>query len=212
MRIFVIVFTVFLFALSAFAETLSGKIVDVADGDTATLLTLNNKQIRIRLNCIDAPEKSQDFGQRSKRSLKELIAGKYVKVKKHDIDRYGRTIGTIYLNGADINLTQVKKGMAWVYDRYCSDPTYYRAERQAKSSHLGLWSQSNPIEPWNYRRGEKKQNTTQNYSENGNYQCGKKKYCSQMNSCDEVMFYFKECGLKSLDGNNDGKPCESICD
>jgi len=199
-----------LLSLSVFAENLTGKIVDVADGDTATLLTSNNNQIRIRLNCIDAPEKSQDFGQRSKKSLINLIAGEYVKVKKHDVDRYGRTIGTIYLNGADINLTQVKKGLAWVYDKYCSDRKYYNAEKQAKEDKIGLWSQPNPIEPWNYRRGERKQRNS-NFSGDGTFECGKKRYCSQMNSCEEVMFYFNECGLSRLDGNNDGEPCESIC-
>jgi len=210
MRIFIVTIIFCLLSLSVFAENLTGKIVDVADGDTATLLTSNNNQIRIRLNCIDAPEKSQDFGQRSKRSLIDLIAGEYVRIQKHDVDRYGRTIGTIYLNGTDINLTQVKKGLAWVYDRYCRDRTYYRAETLARESHMGLWSQPNPIEPWNYRRGERKHSTKSFYG-NGNFECGKKQYCSQMNSCEEVMFYFKKCGLSSLDGNSDGEPCESIC-
>jgi len=207
MRVFVIVFTVFFFAISGFAETLSGKIVDVADGDTATLLTSNNKQIRIRLNCIDAPEKSQDFGQRAKQSLISLIAGEYVEIKKHDVDRYGRTIGTIFLNGADINLIQVKKGLAWVYDRYCNDSDYYRAERQAKSSHLGLWSQPNPIEPWNYRRG--KRNSTNRINSNPN--CGDKRYCNQMDSCQEAIFYLTQCSVSTLDGDGDGDPCESLC-
>jgi len=211
MRIFVIVFTALLCAISGFTETLSGKIVKIADGDTVTLLTPNNEQIRIRLNCIDAPEKSQDFGQRSRQSLGNLLAGAYVKIKKHDVDKYGRVIGTIYLDGVDINLTQVKRGMAWVYDRYCSDPTYHEAEQEARSARLGLWSHPNPIEPWNYRRGKKEKNTNNNYLENSGYRCGEKKYCSQMSSCEEAMFYFTKCGLKKLDRDNDGKPCESIC-
>jgi len=196
-----------LLSLSVFAENITGKIVDVADGDTATLLTSNNNQIRIRLNCIDAPEKSQDFGQRSKRSLIDLIAGEYVRVQKHDVDRYGRTIGTIYLNGTDINLTQVKKGLAWVYDKYCRDKTYYSAEKRARGANIGLWSQPNPIEPWNYRRGKRSGSSNKNINPN----CGDKRYCSQMDSCQEAIFYLKQCGVTTLDGDNDGTPCEAIC-
>jgi len=210
MRIFLTIGIFCLLSLSVFAENITGKIVNVADGDTVTLLTANNKQIRIRLNCIDAPEKSQAFGKKSKESLINLVAGKYVTVQKHDVDRYGRVVGTIYLDNTDVNLLQVKNGLAWVYDRYCNDRTYYDAESRAREAKIGLWRQSNPIEPWNYRRGERKE-TTENFSGGGGFECGKKKYCSQMTSCEEVMFYFRECGLTRLDGNNDCEPCESIC-
>ena len=210
MRIFLTIVIFCLLSLPVFAENITGKIVNVADGDTVTLLTSNNKQIRIRLNCIDAPEKSQDFGQKSKKSLIDLIAGEYVTVQKHDVDRYGRIVGTIYLDNTDINLLQVKNGLAWVYDRYCNDRTYYDAESRAREAKIGLWRQSNPVEPWNYRRGERKE-PTKSFSGGGVFECGKKKYCSQMTSCEEVMFYFRECGLTRLDGNNDGEPCESIC-
>jgi len=121
-----------------------------------------------------------------------------------------KTVSPIEIQGTDINLTQVKKGLAWVYDRYCSDRTYYRAETLAREGHMGLWGQPNPIEPWNYRRGKRKQ-STKSFSGKSNFECGKKQYCSQMDSCEEVMFYFNECGLSKLDGNNDGEPCESIC-
>ena len=210
MRIFLTIGIFCLLSLSVFAENITGKIVNVADGDTVTLLTANNKQIRIRLNCIDAPEKSQAFGKKSKESLINLVAGKYVTVQKHNVDRYGRVVGTIYLDNTDINLSQVKNGLAWVYDRYCNDRTYYDAESRAREAKIGLWRQSNPVEPWNYRRGERKE-PTKSFSGGGVFECGKKKYCSQMTSCEEVMFYFRECGLTRLDGNNDGEPCESIC-
>jgi len=86
MRIFIISVIFCLLSLQGFAETLSGKIVDIADGDTATLLTANHQEIHIRLNCIDAPEKSQSYGQKSKKSLVGLIAGEYVRIEKHDVD------------------------------------------------------------------------------------------------------------------------------
>jgi len=208
MRIFLILAIFCLLSLPVFAENINGKIVNVADGDTVTLLTAHNKQIRIRLNCIDAPEKSQNFGQKSKRSLIDLIAGKYVTVQKHDVDRYGRVVGTIYLNGTDINLLQVKNGLAWVYDRYCNDRTYYVAESRAREAKIGLWRQPNPIEPWNYRRGKRSSSN----SINSNPNCGDKRYCNQMDSCQEAIFYLKQCGVPTLDGDGDGTPCESLCD
>jgi len=83
--------------------------VGITDGDTVVVLTKEKRQVKIRLNCIDAPEKSQDFGQRAKQSLSDMIFGKDVEVVVHDTDKYGRTVGTIYLNGVDINMEQVKK-------------------------------------------------------------------------------------------------------
>lgn len=74
------------------ADSLTGKVVKVTDGDTITIL-VENRQIKIRLNAIDAPERKQDFGQKSKDALAELVFEKEVRVVTHGEDRYGRTIG-----------------------------------------------------------------------------------------------------------------------
>jgi endonuclease YncB( thermonuclease family) len=104
----------FLNALPCSAEMLHGKVVGVADGDTLTLLSPDHIQTRIRLFGIDAPEKSQAFGQRSKASLSDLVFGRDVDVIVQTLDRYGRTVGRVSHKGNDINLEQVRQGMAWI--------------------------------------------------------------------------------------------------
>jgi micrococcal nuclease len=142
-----------LFTLSgpAAAELLYGKVVGVSDGDTITVLDSANMRHKIRLNQIDAPEKRQAFGQRSKQSLSDLVFGRNVQVDVATRDRYGREIGQVLVNGADANLEQVKRGMAWVYRQYAKDLAYFDAEEKAKRSGVGLWSKSNPVPPWEYR-------------------------------------------------------------
>lgn len=153
------------------AAELKGKIISIADGDTATLLVLENQskllkplekekvniktQYRIRLNDIDAPEKSQAFGNKSKQNLSKYIFGKDVTVIYDKKDQYGRILGTIYLNNKDINLKQVEDGFAWVYRQYSKKKKYLKAEKEARNLKKGLWADTNPIEPWNYRRKSK---------------------------------------------------------
>jgi endonuclease YncB( thermonuclease family) len=98
--------------LSAVADTLEGRIVSIADGDTVTILDAANKQTKIRLMGIDAPEKAQAFGTRSKQALSDLVFNKQVTVEFNKQDKYGRTIGKILVDGLDANLEQVKAGMA----------------------------------------------------------------------------------------------------
>ncbi len=133
---------------------LHGKVVGVADGDTLTLLSPDHIQTRIRLFGIDAPEKSQAFGQRSKASLSDLVFGRDVDVIVETLDRYGRTVGTVIHKGNDINLELVRQGMAWVYRKYSRDPKYLETEAEARTTHRGLWLDEDPTPPWVYRHGE----------------------------------------------------------
>lgn len=153
--------TLFLLALAfgfAHADTLKGYVVGVADGDTLTVLDANREQHKIRLSGIDAPEKAQAFGQRSKQSLATLAFNKNVTIEWAKRDRYGRIIGKILVDGGDINLEQVKTGMAWWYRDYAKEqPTidradYEQAEQQAKTRRLGLWIDRDPTPPWEWRR------------------------------------------------------------
>lgn len=128
---------------------LSGKAVSIHDGDTITILQ-NKQQIKVRLFGIDAPELKQPYGKKSKQFLANLIAGEVVEVDKNGKDRYKRTIGTIYLNGADINAQMVASGYAWAYRKFSKK--YTAQESKAKSQKLGLWRDKEPIPPWEWRR------------------------------------------------------------
>ena len=135
-----------------FSLELIGKVVKVSDGDTVTILTSDKTQHKIRLNDIDAPEKKQAFGNKSKDNLAKYIAGKTVTVQYQKKDKYKRVLGTIYYNNTDINLQQVKDGYAWVYKKYSNNQTYYKAEKLARDKRVGLWIDKNPLEPWEFRR------------------------------------------------------------
>ncbi len=105
-------------ALAANAETITGLVVGIADGDSITVLDADKVQHKIRLSGIDAPEKKQPFGNRSKESLSELAFDKTVNVETSKRDRYGRQIGKVLVDGRDVNLVQVERGMAWFYRQY----------------------------------------------------------------------------------------------
>jgi endonuclease YncB( thermonuclease family) len=142
----------------------SARIVGITDGDTVKALVAGNELLRIRLSWIDAPEKSQAFGQRSKQHFSELVFGREVELHTHGPDRYGRPLAVIMLDGVDINLEQVRSGMAWCYTRYLSQApadiqaSYRQAETEAWEQQRGLWSERNPIPPWEHRRAGKKAN------------------------------------------------------
>jgi endonuclease YncB( thermonuclease family) len=147
----------------ATSQTLTGRVVSIADGDTVTVLDADNVQHRIRLSGIDAPESHQAFGTRSKQNLSELVFGNDVTVNYDKTDQYGRLVGKIVFAGNDVNLMQVKEGMAWHYKEYEREQTpedrelYARAEEEARAQHLGLWQDSNPIEPSQFRREQREE-------------------------------------------------------
>ena len=127
----------------------SGKAVSIHDGDTITVLQ-GKRQIKVRLFGIDTPELKQPYGKKSKQFLANLIAGEAVEVEENGKDRYKRTIGTIYLNGADINAQMVASGYAWAYRKFSKK--YAPQESKAKKQGLGLWRDKEPIPPWEWRR------------------------------------------------------------
>lgn len=143
------------FPVIAHAETVQGTVVHIADGDTLTLLTSSNKQIKIRLAGIDSPEKSQPFGNKAKQALAALTFQKYVIVNVQTIDRYGRSVGRVYVQGLDVNAELVKHGYAWVYRKYTNDEDLYAFEAEAKLEKRGLWLSQKPIAPWNWRKGQR---------------------------------------------------------
>ena len=150
-----------LFAFACNAETITGNVVGVADGDTITVLDADKVQHKIRLAGIDAPEKKQEFGNRSKESLSDLVFDKTVNVETEKRDRYGREIGKVLVNGQDVNLVQVERGMAWFYRQYQREQSpndrrlYEAAEDAARADKRGLWRDADPMPPWEFRHNGK---------------------------------------------------------
>ncbi|MBX3646760.1 MAG: thermonuclease family protein [Rhodocyclaceae bacterium] len=140
-----------LFVIPALADSIAGRVVGVSDGDTLTLLS-GREQIKVRLTEIDAPEKAQPFGNRSKQSLSALCFNKSAKLDDQGKDRYGRTLARVHCDGIDANAEQVRRGMAWVYDRYVTDRSLYGLQDEARGARRGLWADPSPMPPWEWRK------------------------------------------------------------
>jgi endonuclease YncB( thermonuclease family) len=142
---------------AVWADVLEGRVVGVADGDTITLLDGNRHEHRIRLGGIDAPEKGQPYGERSKQHLSDLAFGKDAKADCYKVDRYGRDVCSVYVNGKDVGLAQLDAGLAWWYRKYAHEQLprdridYESAEDRAAADRAGLWQDKNPIPPWEWR-------------------------------------------------------------
>jgi endonuclease YncB( thermonuclease family) len=186
--------------ITAMAETLTGKVVGVHDGDTLTLLVAGNQPVKVRLAGIDAPELDQAYGQQAKQALSALAFGQEVKVDGSGPDKYGRTLGTVWVGTVNVNAELVKQGAAWVYRKYPHDPQLLVLEVQAQTTKQGLWAlqADQRCPPWDWRR---KVCATD---------CGSKRTCREMADCAEARRYLK-CGLTRLDGDGDGMPCEALC-
>lgn len=142
-------------ALLAAAIALGGHVVAVHDGDTITVLH-DHQQVKVRLVEIDAPELGQPFGKRSKQSLSDLCYNKPASIETRGQDKYGRTLARTTCDGQDANAEQVRRGMAWVYNRYAKpDSPLYHLQEEAKSSRRGLWADPSPIPPWEWRAKKK---------------------------------------------------------
>ncbi len=150
-----------LIGVSAWADTITGKVIAVTDGDTIRVLDAQNVQYKVRLAGIDAPESKQAYGVRSKKSLSDLVFGKTVTVEFSKYDRYGRVVGKILYEKVDMDLQQVEVGLAWHYKQYAKEQSttdrrlYAAAEDRARAAHLGLWLDPSPVPPWEWRRGAK---------------------------------------------------------
>jgi endonuclease YncB( thermonuclease family) len=149
------------FAGLATAQPLTGKVIGVKDGDTVVVLDAERRRHDIRLAGIDAPEKAQPFGQRSKEHLSDAVFGKPVVVEGGKVDKYGRRVAKIIVNGMDANLEQIRAGFAWHYKEYEREQSttdrklYADAESAARSARLGLWRDNAPTPPWEWRHGDK---------------------------------------------------------
>ena len=152
---------------AAHADTLTGRVVGVTDGDTITVLDADRQQHKIRLGGIDAPEKAQPFGQRSKENLSRLVFNKDVRVESEKRDKYRRIVGKVWVQPADCptcpmtldaGQAQLAAGMAWWYRKYAKEQSaedrgrYEFEEQEAKVRRVGLWGDADPVPPWEWRR------------------------------------------------------------
>ena len=140
---------------AATAEETGYQVIAIKDGDTIEILK-DGKPLRIRLYGIDAPEKNQDFGSRARQFTSDLVFGKLVDLEIKDTDRYGRTVGIIYLaDGRSLNEELVREGFAWHYKAYSKDPALAVLEEAARKAKRGLWAGPTPIAPWEFRKGRR---------------------------------------------------------
>ncbi len=205
-----------------------GRVVGITDGDTITVLDDQNQQHTIRLAEIDAPERGQPWGNRSRQALSALVFGKTISVQQTDTDRYDRIVARLFADGRDVNRAMVEQGHAWAYRQYLTDETLVAVEARARASRVGLWSMSDQqtVAPWEWRQGVRGESGEQPTAVRpqglfspalgspaavGQLSCSGKRFCRQMGSCAEAHFYLERCGVSSLDGNGDGEPCEQLC-
>jgi endonuclease YncB( thermonuclease family) len=147
----------FLLGNSLSALAFEGKVVGVSDGDTITVLDVQKEQHKIRLAGIDAPEKGQEFGNKAKEHLSDLVYGKTVNLPDAKIDKYGRTVSRVLVGNTDAGLAMIQAGMAWHYKKYEIEQSpadrirYSEAEVRARAAKIGLWSQAIPTRPEDFR-------------------------------------------------------------
>jgi endonuclease YncB( thermonuclease family) len=150
-----------LFSAEARSEEIHGRVVAVYDGDTLTLLTADKQQVKIRLAEIDTPESRQPWGQRAKQALSDLAYSRDIRVEVETIDRYGRTVGRVFVphSGGElyVNAELVRTGNAWCYRKYSKDPRIAAYEDEARAAGRGLWSlpEAQRTPPWQWRRARR---------------------------------------------------------
>lgn len=196
---------------AAQAEDFVSKVIAVLDGDTV-LIHHGGGMLKVRLADIDAPEKDQPFGAASQRSLADMVQGKQVRFVSQAIDGYGRMVAHLSVGGRAVNIEQIRRGMAWEYSHYHSNHELVALEAEARRAPRGLWAQSAPVPPWEWRKQHAHAQADATPRQPAHdASCGDKTRCAQMSSCDEARHYLQVCGLKYLDGDGDGTPCEYLC-
>jgi micrococcal nuclease len=169
-------------ALSAQAETFSAKVI---------MVLRDGQKIKVRLANIDAPEKAQAFGKQSRDSLLEMIDKRQVQIDSQAVDQYGRLVGLISVDGRNVNQEQVQRGMAWEYSHYHTDRTYIGLQSDARQARRGLWAQTSPQAPWQWRKLHPSVKHVPQVNRHFasslatpvmlyDMECGKKRRCSQM--------------------------------
>jgi len=191
------------------AESFIAGSVIVLDGDTVLVRReAGVRPMKVRLAEIDAPEKGQDFGEAAKQSLAELLSGRQVRIDPVAVDTYGRLVARLYTGEDSVNAEMVRRGMAWEYSLHHANREYLYLQEDARQARRGLWAQRDPVSPSQWR---KLHQPTPHGAPQPDYRCGSKRHCEQMSTCDEAHYYLTRCGVKALDPDGDGLPCDALC-
>ena len=165
-----LIFLILLFVSITVSADIAGRVVAVTDGDTIKVLDSTNTQHKVRLTGIDAPERGQPFGNKSREHLASMVAGKEILVESDKNDRYGRVLGKVWVQPSDCptcgktldaNHAQLLAGMAWWYRYYAKEQSpedqgrYESAEDEARKRKWGLWADPSPINPYDWRKGNR---------------------------------------------------------
>lgn len=146
-------------AIVAAADSFTARVATIHDGDTITVVR-DRTAVKIRLDAIDCPELSQNFGARAMEKTAEILTGRVVRVEPRDVDAEGRTVARVFVDGRDVSLLLVEAGLAWHYVRYSGDETIARAENHARARRAGLWADAAPVPPWTHRQRQRALTTT----------------------------------------------------
>jgi endonuclease YncB( thermonuclease family) len=213
------------FSTAANAREMTGRVIAVLDGDTVDVVHPDRTKARLRLGEIDAPEKSQPYGDAAKRVLASLVFGREILFQASSRDRNGRWIARIMAGSIDVNAEMVRRGAAWRYVQYSHDGMFVSYEAEARMSKAGLWAlpATQRIPPWEWRhpnaparparsapRSAPAVSAAPTLSREAAADCSVRRYCSQM-SCAEAYARLRACGADGIDGDGDGRPCEAQC-
>jgi endonuclease YncB( thermonuclease family) len=211
----------------SFGQAIEGARVRAMDGDSFEILVNGVKQGEVRLQHIDAPELAQPYGPEAKAALASLIETQAIRIVPYGIDQFGRKLAEVWVGDELINAALVRSGSAWAFRPSARNADYQALQQGAKQAGLGLWGEANAMPPWDYRDAQRGISTPRF---TGNRlpsvtrrtytappvsrftgRCQGKRYCRQMGSCAEAQFYYRQCGVASLDGDRDGRACEDLC-
>lgn len=137
-------------------EILEARVTHIGDGDSLSVC-IERRETRVRLLYIDAPEYRQPFGREARQSLAELCEHRVARLASEGTDRYGRLLARVACNGIDVNAEQVRRGMAWVSRLDHPDASFREAQDRARAQRLGLWSDPEPVPPWQWRKAQRAQ-------------------------------------------------------
>lgn len=207
------------------AQTWSGTVQRVIDGDSFRMKSTEGNVWEVRLTEIDAPERGQPHYAQSRAALRALVGGKPVVVTTRGVDHHGRTLGRVMQGPVDVNARMVQRGMAWANVPHLTDQRFILWEKEARRQRIGLWAldAAQQIPPWDQRAADRKPDAGAADRSSAPRSAGArpgvvdptrcaKRLCRQMASCAEATFYLRQCGVRGLDRNGDGIPCEtSVC-
>lgn len=194
------------------ASTSADTVVRIKDGDSIIVLS-GGRDVEVRLADIDAPELDQAFGTESKRELQRLVYGQDIRLALVSGDAYRRIVAHVFVGPVDVGATLVEGGFAWVRRAYSPDRHLVSLEESARASKRGLWALDNPVPPWMWRKGLRPGSPApaQGTGKHIAVECGSKNSCREMLTCEEAIAFLHKCGLKEIDGDGDGIPCEKLC-